>query len=145
MAALYMTYLTQGRDPSTFENEYPAQEMLAALHRTVATIVGLQHKTLADKKTPNSLNLCVTDGVTLIAYRFRNHRTSQPPSLYYSTRAGVTLNRRYPDNADGVAHARREIGIPEENHGEHLIVASEPSTYVSDTPAPRVGGRKPRG
>lgn len=40
----------------------------------------------------------------------------------------MTLNRKYPDNADGVNVKGREIGLPEELHGEHLIVASEPST-----------------
>lgn len=146
MAALYMTYLTRGGDAKTFDKEYSAQEMAEAMHRTVATIVGLQHKILGDRKKPNSLNLCATDGVKLVAYRFRNHRTSQPPSLYYSTKvpqvlihlpcsqltlsqAGTTLNRKYPDNADGADRAGREVGIPEELHGRHLIVASEPSTY----------------
>ncbi|EGP84984.1 uncharacterized protein MYCGRDRAFT_46265 [Zymoseptoria tritici IPO323] len=129
IAALYMTYLTRGGDASSFEKVYSAQEMVEAMHRAVATIVGLQHKILGDSKKPNSLNLCATDGSKLVAYRFRNHRTSQPPSLYYSTKAGMTLNRKYPDNADGVEHAGRQIGIPEELHGSHLIVASEPSTY----------------
>jgi glutamine amidotransferase len=141
-----MTYLTRGGDAKSFDKEYSAQEMVEAMHRAVATIVGLQHKILGDRKRPNSLNLCATDGVKLVAYRFRNHRTSQPPSLYYSTKvrtvilglcrtqltsyqAGTTLNRKYPDNADGANHAGREVGIPEELHGSHLIVASEPSTY----------------
>lgn len=141
-----MTYLTKGGDASSFENIYPANEMAEAMHRAVATIVGLQHKLLGDNKEPNSLNLCATDGTTLLAYRFRNHATSQPPSLYYSTKvsptfskassdsnadneqAGMTLNRKYPDNADGVNVLGREVGLPEEMHGEHLIVASEPST-----------------
>lgn len=86
MAALYMTYLTKGGDTSSFEKTYPANEMVDAMHRAVATIVGLQHKLLGDNKKPNSLNLCATDGITLLAYRFRNHETSQPPSLYYSTK-----------------------------------------------------------
>ncbi|KAF7192944.1 putative glutamine amidotransferase DUG3 [Pseudocercospora fuligena] len=129
MAGLYMTYLTNGGDASSFEKTYSIHEMTEALHKAVATIITLQQKRLAHNKRPNSLNLCATDGIKLVAYRFRNHRTSQPPSLYYSTKAGVTLNRKYPDNADGIQHPKREIGIPEEKHGEHLIVASEPSTY----------------
>ncbi|KXT04020.1 hypothetical protein AC579_5436 [Pseudocercospora musae] len=129
VAALYMTYLTNGGDASSFEQTYSIHEMTEALHKAVVTIITLQQKRFGHKKRPNSLNLCATDGIKLVAYRFRNHRTSQPPSLYYSTKAGVTLNRKYPDNADGVQHPKREIGIPEEKHGEHLIVASEPSTY----------------
>lgn len=130
IAGLYMTYLTSSGPASTFENTYSTQEMAAALHRAVATIVGLQHKRFGNAKKPNSLNLCVTDGISLIAYRFRNHKTSQPPSLYYSVKAGVTLNRKYPDNAEGIVGLeRRNVAIPEAKHGKHLIVASEPSTY----------------
>lgn len=81
-----MTYLTKGGDHSLFEKVYPANEMAEAMHRAVATIIGLQQKILGDSKKPNSLNLCTTDGITLVAYRFRNHLTSQPPSLYYSTK-----------------------------------------------------------
>lgn len=125
-----MTYLTQGGDATTFYYTYSAQEMKAALHKAVATVVGLQQKILGVAKRANSLNLCATDGVSLVACRFRNHKTSLPPSLYYSTKAGVTLNRKYPDNADGIPHPKRDVGIPEQRHGEHLIVASEPSTYV---------------
>lgn len=86
-----MTYLTRGGDASSFEKVYPANGMVEAMHRAVATIVGLQHKILGDKKRPNSLNLCATDGTTLLAYRFRNHVTSQPPSLYYSTKVSPAL------------------------------------------------------
>lgn len=129
MAGLYMTYLTNRGDASSFEKQYTPTEMAEAMHKTVATIVGLQQIILGDKKKPNSLNLCATDGISLVAYRFRNHRTSQPPSLYYSTKAGTTLNRKYPDNPDGNNAPRREVGVPEEKHGRHLIIASEPSTY----------------
>lgn len=124
-----MTYLTKNGDATTFEKQYTANEMAEAMHQAVATIVGLQHKVFGDKKRPNSLNLCATDGVSLVAYRFRNHRTSQPPSLYYSTKAGTTLNRKYPDHPDGTNVPNRDFGIPEERHGRHLIIASEPSTY----------------
>lgn len=127
-----MTYLTKSGDASSFEKAYTSQEMITAMHTTVATILGLQHKLLRNKKKPNSLNLCTTDGIHLLAYRFRNHATSQPPSLYYSTKAGVTLNRKYPGNPDGADQERSregKVGIPEEKHGAHLIVSSEPSTY----------------
>lgn len=85
MAGLYMTFLTNEGDASTFEADYSVEAMAAAMHQTVATIIGLQHQVHGDKKRPNSLNLCATDGRRLVGYRFRNHLTSQPPSLYYST------------------------------------------------------------
>ena len=93
MAALYMTYLTKGGDALSFDKEYPLQDMTDAMHMTVATILGLQHKFFGSKKKPNSLNLCATDGIKLVAYRFRNHHTSQPPSLYYSTKVRPHLRR----------------------------------------------------
>ena len=76
MAGLYMTYLTNGGDASSFEKTYTIHEMTEALHKAVATIITLQQKRLGDNKRPNSLNLCATDGIKLVAYRFRNHRTN---------------------------------------------------------------------
>jgi glutamine amidotransferase len=51
---------------------------------------------------------------------------------YYSTDAGTTLNRKYPDNPDGTHSANRFSGKAVEDHGKHIIVASEPSTYKAD-------------
>ena len=48
---------------------------------------------------------------------------------YYSTTAGTTLNRKYPDNPDGKPVASRFTGKATEDHGKHIIIASEPSTY----------------
>lgn len=89
-----------------------------------------------------------------ILYSFRNHPTEEPPSLYFSTTAGVTLNRKYPGHPDG-PHAKFTDRViqphmwshQEEHftggdtpivhqgskditqHGAHVIVASEPTTY----------------
>jgi glutamine amidotransferase len=159
-AALYMSYLTFGVEatpastaPNSFnekwENSYATAEMLKALQHAANTVIDLQQKALGDKAEPNDLNVCVTDGKQLVAMRFRNHPTEQPPSLYYSTSAGVTLNRKYPDHPDGAKcpdgaardgaekakpgekaaghnpHAHKKA----EEHGRHVIVASEPTTY----------------
>lgn len=131
---LYMTYLTKGLpdDKSSWEKVFTLQEMSTALHDAVATVMNLQDEFLGDKKTPSSLNLCVTDGIKLVAYRFRNNADEEPPSLYWSTKAGTTLNRKYPDNPDGIAQTNSATRIPEEKHGKHLIVASEPSTYKKE-------------
>ena len=51
---------------------------------------------------------------------------------YYSTNAGTTLNRKYPDNPDGTHSASRFSGKAVEDHGKHVIIASEPSTYKAD-------------
>jgi glutamine amidotransferase len=46
--------------------------------------------------------------------------------LYYSTTAGVTLNRQFPGHPDGLTKGgNRETA----EHGKHVIIASEPSTY----------------
>lgn len=133
VAGLYMTYLTSSGPASSFENTYSTTEMLGALHKTIATIVTLQQKLLGSKRTPNSLNLCATNGISIVAVRFRNHRTSQPPTLYYSTKAGTTLNRKYTDHPDGIHIAGvTDVGKADSEHGKHLIIASEPSTYKEE-------------
>ncbi|KAK0287333.1 hypothetical protein LTR35_002828 [Friedmanniomyces endolithicus] len=132
LAALYMTYLTSGGDASAFSKTYGVREMEEAMRRTVATVIETQKRLLGSKAAPHSLNLCATDGTRLVAYRFRNHATEQPPSLYYSTKAGTTLNRKYPDHPDGIDIAGRFEGKDVEEHGKHLIVASEPSTYKAE-------------
>ena len=136
LAALYMTYLTASEPdtPTAFDKQYPVTAMAEALHKAVTTVLNLQRKIIGDsKRQPNSLNLCATDGVKLVAYRFRNHPTSQPPSLYYSTEAGTTLNRKYPDHPDGAdVKPDSQRTKRAEDHGQHLIIASEPSTYKKD-------------
>lgn len=160
LAALYMSYLTFGSTPpapkapndddaapealnESWETAYTTDQMLAALQNTANTIIDLQHKALGSDPPPNDLNVCVTDGKQLVAMRFRNHATEQPPSLYYSTTAGVTLNSKFPDHPDGVncpagpakdggsegKNPRAQKGVSE--HGKHVIVASEPTTYKS--------------
>ncbi|GAB7351039.1 hypothetical protein MBLNU459_g1523t1 [Dothideomycetes sp. NU459] len=131
VAALFVHFLTNARGKESWDDEYTVRQMADALHSAVRTVIELQQKILGSKSKPNSLNLAVTDGTKLVAYRFRNNAAEQPPSLYYSTTAGVTLNRKYPDHPDGIepdAHKRadrKDAG----DHGRHVIVASEPSTY----------------
>lgn len=95
-AALLMTFLTRGKGKEAWERECSAEEIRDALRETLGAVVELQQKQLGDKAEPNSLNVAVTDGKRLVAMRCRNHAVEQPPSLYYSTTAGVTLNRKYP-------------------------------------------------
>ena len=126
-AALYITYLTNSKGKASWEKQYSVSEMRDALRKAMGAVIKLQREKLGDKIQANSLNVCATDGSQLVAFRCRNHAVEQPPSLYYSTTAGVTMNRKYPDHPDGKEnlHAHKK---PEE-HGTHIIVASEPSTY----------------
>jgi glutamine amidotransferase len=128
VAALFVTNLTKGGTKDTWEQEHSLEEMLEALTETVVQILTLQHQKLGAKAAPNSLNLCVTDGQKIIAIRFRNHETEQPPSLYWSEFAGRTLNRKYPGHPDAPVHNENATRGPDE-HGRHTIVASEPTTH----------------
>ena len=66
----------------------------------------------------------------MVAIRFRNHATQQPPSLYWSEFAGRTLNQKFeghPDAADKVNE--KATKGKEDRIGKHTIIASEPTTY----------------
>ena len=129
LAALYMTFLTKkdaGRQ--SWDRQYSVDEMKDALTRAFHTVIEMQQKILGkDGAEANSLNVCCSDGSQMVAFRFRNHAIEQPPSLYWSTSAGVTMNRKFPDHPDGKENPKASR-TPEE-HGTHMIVASEPSTY----------------
>ncbi|KAH7371421.1 nucleophile aminohydrolase [Pyrenochaeta sp. MPI-SDFR-AT-0127] len=129
-AALYMTNLTENGGKESWENSYPLEAMFAALRKTVIQILQLQHDKLGDANRPNSLNFCTTDGTKLVAIRFRNHATQQPPSLYWSEFAGRTLNTKYPGSPDSKDIVNEEAILGDgERMGKHTIVASEPTTY----------------
>jgi glutamine amidotransferase len=130
--------------PDAWEQIYPIEKMREALEATISQIIKIQKENLGPAAEPNDLNIAFTNGKSLVACRFRNHATEQPPSLYYSTSAGVTLNRLYPDHPDGAngphgaAKGSAEKGVEGHNpqakkgsgeHGNHVIIASEPSTY----------------
>lgn len=133
VAALYIHYLTEGRGKAAWEEEYSTREMASAIHKAVAFVIAAQTKILGNDRRPNSLNLATTDGRRLVTLRFRNSVTEQPPSLYYSTTAGVTLNRKYPDhpNAD-TGRSYGEASMKPEDHSAHVIVSSEPTTYKTE-------------
>lgn len=128
LAALYMTKLTGGRGIDAWEEEYSVTDMALAMHNAVGELIDLQKRVLGSKARPNSLNLAATDGKKMVCYRFRNHATQQPGSLYYSQTAGVTLNRKFPGHPNKGVENTMAVKSAEE-HGNHVIVASEPSTY----------------
>lgn len=130
LAALYMTCLTKGKGKEGWEAQYEVDSMSNALHKAMQTVIQLQQKKYGNNAKANSLNVCATDGQQIVAFRFRNHATEQPPSLYYSTKAGATLNRKYPDHPDGIENPAAYKKAHE--HGRHIIVASEPSTYKKE-------------
>jgi glutamine amidotransferase len=129
-AALYMTYLTRsvGGGVQSWERQYTVDEMKHALVAASKTVVEIQQKVMGPENVmANSLNVCVTDGVQMVAVRHRNHAIEQPPSLYWSTTAGITLNRKYPDLPSGGTN--EQASKKKSEHGKHVIVASEPTTH----------------
>ena len=129
-AALYISILTDHGTKDTWEKEYPISAMLSAMNKTVVQIMELQQKALGNKKAPNSLNFCTTDGKKMVAIRFRNHATQQPPSLYWSEFAGKTLNHKYPGSPDAPDQSNDSATMgTEDKIGKHTIIASEPTTY----------------
>ncbi|KAF2135795.1 uncharacterized protein K452DRAFT_354234 [Aplosporella prunicola CBS 121167] len=135
LAALYMTYLCEGLDQAgaiAWDEKYPLDRMYEALKRVVTTVMAVQHRVLGRAAAKaNSLNLAVTDGVRLVAFRFRNHVREDPPTLYFSTHAGVTLNRKYPDHPDQGIDNPAPLR-PVEWYPRHVVLASEPLTYKDE-------------
>lgn len=129
-AALYMTNLTNHGPKDSWQETYPLSDMLAAMQKTVIQILELQKIKTGDARTPNSLNFCTTDGQKMVAIRFRNHATQQPPSLYWSEFAGRTLNTKYPGHPDSKELVNEQAIWGEDKRiGKHTIIASEPTTY----------------
>ncbi|CAF1038306.1 unnamed protein product [Adineta ricciae] len=128
-AALFFTHL--GDD---WEAELSIKQLKEAMIKTLQDLLALVHETMQnneDARLHSSLNFAVTDNCHLLAIRFSSMDEFEPPSLYYSTTAGPTLNRKYPDHPDGKATRRKSIRDTHE-HGKHVIVASEPNTYKAE-------------
>lgn len=62
--------------------EYTPQQLVDAVRSTINKLLDMQKA--AGVEGASSLNFAVTDGRSIIATRFRNHPTEEPPSLYYS-------------------------------------------------------------
>ncbi|CAF1159845.1 unnamed protein product [Adineta ricciae] len=122
VAALFFTHL--GDDWSI---EYSMENLKKAMVNTIRDLVTLVQEMNID--VPHSfLNFAVTDSYQLLATRYSSIDEFEPPSLYYSTTAGPTLNRKYPDHPDG-EQVQKKTNRGTHEHGKHVIVASEPSTY----------------
>jgi len=143
MAALFFTHLSKISEETggpggaaAWDVSRPLELVKRALENTLTQIFELQKQTVkpVDQIEPSGLNIAITDGSQMLAIRFRNHPTEQPASLYMSTTAGITLNRKYPDHPDGDHATHRPGTSPDDlkgphEHGDHLIIASEPTTY----------------
>lgn len=134
LGALVFTNLEQQRGPLAWEESHSLEDVKAALEKAIATVINIQKRVVPQhgvKLEASSLNIAITDGIQLLTIRFRNHPTEHPPSLYFSTRAGISLNRKFPGHpdkeGDNGSQNLRAIG----EHGDHVIVCSEPTTFKS--------------
>ncbi|KAF7799392.1 hypothetical protein EIP86_010624 [Pleurotus ostreatoroseus] len=133
LAALFFTFMEEKQGAQAWERSHPLEEVKLALEKAVAKIIQIQRRALHPAQPDaSSLNVAITDGEQLLAMRFRNHPTEHPPSLYFSTTAGVSLNRKFPGHPDKAVKDDEQKLKKAEEHGDHVIVASEPSTYDRD-------------
>ena len=124
VAALFFTHLCPDDD---WECDHTIAEFEAAMQQTIADLLAFGKEVGTTK--PHSLNFAVTDGTRLLATRFSSQADHEPPTLYFSTTAGATLNRKYPDHPDGPLAKKVESKLKAEEHAPHVVVASEPNTY----------------
>ncbi|CAF0749210.1 unnamed protein product [Adineta steineri] len=130
VAALFFTHL--GADWIT---ELPIEKLKQAMINTLQDVLALVRESIkdTDEELPLScLNFAVTDSCQLLAIRFSSIDEFEPPSLYYSTKAGPVLNRKYPDHPDGKEEVPKKAMRATHEHGKHVIVASEPNTYNTE-------------
>ncbi|GKT59709.1 N-terminal nucleophile aminohydrolase [Colletotrichum tofieldiae] len=132
IAAVYF-FILCGKD-GNWESVYDAGEMAAAMRETVVMLEKLQTEFGPPEREFNTLNLVAMSGSSLVAVRYGSPKGLEPPSLYYSTTAGATLNRRYkgfPSDVgeSGDGDSEDDGRLEKKSHGEHVVVASEPSTF----------------
>ncbi|KAK6211184.1 glutamine amidotransferase class-II [Colletotrichum tabaci] len=135
IAAVYF-FILCGKD-GNWETMYDAGEMAAAMRETIVMLEKMQTEFGPVEREFNTLNLVAMSGSTLVAVRYGSPKGLEPPSLYYSTTAGATLNRKYKgfpsdigDGEDGGDGDSDDDGrLEKSGHGEHVVVASEPSTF----------------
>lgn len=127
-AALFFTFL----DPlGPWTKTYPLDALKNAMRLTIARLQQLITEAGGDGNGHSSLNFAVTDGEQMVATRVAYPLGQDPPSLYHSTIAGATLNRKYVGQPNSpFASWNFAVGtLLKEKHARHVIIASEPTTY----------------
>lgn len=143
IAALFFDRLSGGTGDWETGKKYDVVKM----RETMRGILGELEKWIQEAKDEDAkngitkstdehscLNLICTDGTSLIATRYASPPPLEPPSLYYSTSAGAKFNRKFQGHPDEghphvPSHLTKGGSINSSEHGLHVIVASEPSTY----------------
>ncbi|KAM0745768.1 glutamine amidotransferase class-II [Meredithblackwellia eburnea MCA 4105] len=132
-AALFFTHL----DPAgPWTKSYSLEELKAAFQKTFQTLHDLIESVKRQDGEHSSLNFIVTDGEQMLASRYAYPIGTEPPSLYYSQKAGPALNSKFEDAADPEdAACDPVLGCEprrKEEYKKHVIIASEPTTYRVD-------------
>ncbi|GBE85231.1 N-terminal nucleophile aminohydrolase [Sparassis latifolia] len=128
LAALFFTYLEEKKGATAWGTSHTLEDVKHTLEKAISKVLEIQKQVVAQPDA-SSLNIAITDGTQLLCIRFRNHPTEHPPSLYFSTQAGVALNRKYPGHPDMEWTHNSQTLKDDHEHGEHIIVASEPTTF----------------
>lgn len=137
VAALFFTFLS----PSSahWNTRTTISHLLATLQRTISTVLSLIAEvggyTFSSSGRPTSwcsLNLAITSGTQLLCTRFADPPEREPPSLYWSTTSGATLDRRFDGHPNGEREGARGGSLPRDTRPSHIVVASEPMTKGED-------------
>lgn len=135
LGAVIVDLLTDAKGQKEWHVEKSEEEVFAAVEKAFKTVIEIQKS--EGKPEPSSLNVCISDGRVMVATRFRNvEDPEQPPSLYWSETAGVTLNSKFKGHPDEEEDKRQkqsgDKGKSGHEHGKHVIIASEPSTFKEE-------------
>ena len=131
--------------PSVYEKVEP-KVLEKAVFKAICIIIK------SNKGKANSLNLAITDGETVIATRYRNSATEEPPSLYFHLGPMPGEKSWDLDNAEGLAgfdvlvdrNIHNNVGGPRQRRNpafqaifrkkifatQSLLVSSEPLSFA---------------
>lgn len=104
--------------------KHSPQDIVAAMKRTIHIITQLVHASHIPGTpfpTASSLNFAVSDGETVVATRFRDSPSEEPPSLYYCTVSKMEM----------IAN-EMEIHRDDSAPPKGIVISSEPLTYQSE-------------
>ncbi len=122
--------------------KYDVEVMKSTLRSVLSELESMVYKSKSNQASHgrpplehdhSALNIVITDGSSLVAIRYASPPPREPPSLYYSTKAGATLNRKYEGHPDKGHPELEKKGVELQEgkkdkgqHGKHVIGESIP-------------------
>eukprot|EP01083_Nonionella_stella_P240326 840219_1 len=128
---LFLNYMYEKKGSLDFSGmEVTGNDLKNVLVNTIRNIVRLCDE--AGVTQASSLNFAVTDGSSVVATRFRNSESEDPPTLY------ITHGHSFGGNHDekvGDPHINRPLPgtEAETNLFEMAVISSEPLSYVNSS------------